>query len=231
MRKFLVAVVVLLLLPAGATAAQTTMLLTPSGQPVGGRWQRWIDRSYAPTLDGPMVLDFSRRSACQPGYDPPASKIAACTAGGTFTPVVAAVQADPETLINTVAMKGTTLAWRRWVLLYEQGHVIDFEYLTDAARSELLAMWRQPPLPADEQMAAYWWAGESNGRGRVYGEWFSEAYALCALYPRWNRAAYLNARRAGRADSYGARYPGWGATRQAVRAQTQTCRFIRNLTV
>lgn len=212
-----------------ADHVQTTMLLTPSGHPVGGRWQRWVEHSYAPTLQGPMVLAFSTRSTCAPGYDPPASDIAACTGGATFTPVTASVTWYPETLINTSDLRGEPFAWRRWLLLYEHGHVIDFTYLTDALRGELLTIWDQPPLPAGEQMSQYWWDGESRGQGRVYGEWFAESYALCALYRSWNRADYINAWDAGRMDSYGTTYPGWGASERAIKVQSATCALIRSV--
>ena len=42
-----------------AQRAQTTTLITPQGQPVGGPWQRWLNESQVPTYRGTMVLDVS----------------------------------------------------------------------------------------------------------------------------------------------------------------------------
>jgi hypothetical protein len=228
-RKILLALVVSLASPGFATAAQTTTLLTPSGQSVGGQWQRWMDDSYAPTLNGPMVLAFAGRTACEPGYDPPPSDIAACTAGGAFTPVAVTEAQDPETLINTFQVWGQPLVWQRWVLMYEQGHAFDFAYLTPSSRAALLTLWGQPPLPVGEQMAAYWWQGEATGDADTptYGEWFSEAYSLCALYRDWDRRDLRNSEQAGRESAYTVGYPGWGPSREALRIQRRTCALVR----
>lgn len=174
----LLAVLAGALLATASASAQTTTLLTPGGQPVGGQWQRWMNDSYMPTYQGSMVLDLSPKGGC-------GSETYGCTAAHAFTPTVTTEVSAPETLIS---LGDTPSTYRRWALLYEQGHMIDFCCLTDTDRRDLLTMWGVRSPPVGETLDEFWWQGEQtlNQGTPVMGEWFSEAYALCALYPAWS---------------------------------------------
>lgn len=103
MRRALAILVALVALAMPSVAAadngqQTTLLLTPSGQPVGGVWQRWMNDSYMPTYNGSMVLDLGSASMCGSTDD---AATVACTAPSGFTPdLTASVASYPETLVS-----------------------------------------------------------------------------------------------------------------------------------
>lgn len=209
--------------------AQTTTLLSPSGYSLGGIWQQWINKSYMPTYRGTMVLDVVGMplTGCTN-----APLILGCTATSAFTDDVDVSQASlPETEISAPPHSDP-----RWVLLYEQGHVIDFRYLTDSDRFAFLALWRQPPPPSGESMNTYWWTGESTGKVQeTYGEWFSADYALCALYWQWTFA--ITQHIPGEIISTAEAYPGLQPTfqnwlskrlRWEISTQQRSCSLIRS---
>lgn len=175
----------LALLPAAG--AQGATLLNPQGAPVGGVWQQWIDRSHMPTFSGPVVLDLDTQHGYPCGR-PAKGVVDACSSDHAWTPVAPPLASDPETLATWDLVMNSGYIDMHFALLYEQAHIIDFRYLTDADRAELLQLWGQPPLPAGEPMSSYWWQG--SGWAKVgpytYGEWFSSDYAICAMFPNWS---------------------------------------------
>lgn len=188
-RSLALAGLVLLLLAGPALAdngQQTTTLLSPSGQPTGGVWQRWMNASYMPTYNGPMVLDLGMTPA-ECGYAT-TDVVAGCTATTAFDPVDPSVQDLPETGLNVPSFGSSTAhpidfaRHARWTLLYEQGHVLDYRDLTDTDRSEFAALWNRP-APSGESIGAWWWQGESTDAFSTLGEWFSSDYMICALWP------------------------------------------------
>lgn len=184
-RVALLAVLLLLAVPSVAVAEygqQTTLLLTPSGQPVGGVWQRWMNDSYMPTYNGSMVLDLA-------GSCGDLKYTNACTGSSGFTPDLSpSMLAYPETVMMPMSAHD-----ERWILLYEQAHVIDDRYLTDAQRAQFLEIWHQPQPPAGQTMANYWapvgYTTDPNWLSRpVYDEWFADDYQLCAMDAKWTLA-------------------------------------------
>jgi hypothetical protein len=176
--------IVLLILVASARAAdgvQTTLLLSPSGQPVGGPWQQWMNDSHAPTYLGSMTVGIEPQVLCNGIY------VDACTRSDyQITPDVIPPDVSlPETAISENVQQSDPAAYARWVLLYEQGHVVDGQYLNDADRSELLQLWGVTP-PTNESLDQFWYDGEStfnaSDQNPVMVEWFSESYVLCAVY-------------------------------------------------
>lgn len=174
---------------AGAAKAeggqQTTTLLTPSGQPVGGWWQKWLNDSYMPTYNGSMVLDLAA-NASDCGYRAGVS-VNACTAATGITPEVSQVQSLPETVVNIGALMGVSQAQflrdAKWTLLYEQAHALDFAYLTDTDRAAFAALWGRP-VPAGTDVDTWWWQGEQANAFGTLGEWFSADYMICAVWPK-----------------------------------------------
>lgn len=232
--SLLVVLVAGLLAPAAAIAdygRQTTTLLAPSGEPVGGLWQQWMNDSYMPTYSGPMVLDLHMTSVC--GFDQGVDDTytTACTAATPFEPVSAATADAPETGVNMpaeladIAGAADISDTRRFLLLYEQGHVIDFRYLTDAERAMLISLWRRPGLPAGESMNDYWWAGESDPLAQPLIEWFAEDYAICATVRTFNS----NTAGALGWGFWFAHYPliGHAARPWSWAAQSESCGLIR----
>lgn len=226
----LLTALVVALTPALASA-YTTTLLNPHGTPVSGQWQKWLDQSHMPTYAGSMVLDTNLRGA---ECDAPGSAIDGCTSSVPFAPVAASEIAMPETAVNHMDLLRQPQDYQRWTLLYEQGHVIDFEYLTDADRAAFLELWNQPQPPAGVAMSDYWWSGEDSftqTSGTVYGEWFSAAYASCAMYRNWSPWRLPENAVNGTPD-----YPGFSPVfefrsareRREIRLQDQACGMIRD---
>lgn len=148
---------------------QTTLLVSPSGQPVGGWWQQWMNDSYMPTYNGTVTLDTEFDGQC-----------------GQVSGAVGCTTATPPNF--TVGIVARSPELDRQTLLYEQAHVLDLAYLTAVERSELLALWRRP-MPAGKTVAQVWWAEETHYWGQpVMGEWFAADYSLCALHRRFTWA-------------------------------------------
>ena len=184
-KLLLLAALALLALTSTASAAT---LLTPQGQPVGGQWQRYMDESRMPTYGGAMVFTSNYVGVCSGGSG---GNVVGCTTNYALTPTSPALATYPQTgiderLLNRQRANNLSYdATPRWVLLYEQGHVIDDYYLTDAERSELIQLWRQPPPPTGQSVFDYWEAGETTDV-TSFSEWFSEDYAICATLKTWN---------------------------------------------
>jgi hypothetical protein len=185
---------VLLLLAGPALAdngQQTTLLLNPAGQPVGGVWQQWMNDSYMPTYNGSMVLDLEAKYGGAPCSTDNYSALG-CSYSPAFTATAPTETAMPET-----ALDGQWLSlWEplripadrlydRFVLMYEQAHILDFRMLSDSQRTRILQIWGKP-VPSNETVDEYWWDGTTTSASDVMGEWFSEDYALCSVFWRWH---------------------------------------------
>lgn len=232
MKRFLFALLALLLLGAAPAVAddgqQTTLLLSPTGQPVGGKWQAWMNESRMPTFNGPMVLDLVA-SGPLPGCMAGAQD---CTTASGFTPgLSAALAGDPETVLSTPRQTAP-----HWSLLYEQAHVVDLRYLTDADRAAFLRLWHRALPSAGEPMSTYWWQGEQAVASvqQAPGEWFSADYALCALFPHFDfrTTQRLSGAVLAKAEDFPGLRPAnqnWQTrrTRWEVRTQQRSCRLIR----
>lgn len=168
-------------------AQTTTLLLTPSGQPVGGWWQKWMNNSYMPTYQGSMVLDLNLTNTGCGSFG--LGITAGCTGSSAFAPVDAAFQNLPETALNVTSLMGESHAGfmrdAKWELLYEQAHVIDAAYLTADDRAAFAAMWHQP-VPTGMPVDEWWWYGEDEGGDPLstVGEWFAYDYMICAVWPK-----------------------------------------------
>ncbi len=189
MRRLVALMVLVFLLAVASASGQTTTLLTPDGRLVGGTWQRWLNRSYAPTYAGEMILDqHMKEAACDRPF--PAN---ACSADKRFTAVVAGappqLAAMPETGIDMSAALGSGQRYLHYLLMYEQGHIVDFRYLTNRQRAAFMRLWHMS-IPAGDTVSEAWWAGESSRTlvhdERVPGERFSDSYAMCALVRHWS---------------------------------------------
>lgn len=164
---------------------QTTLLLDPSGQPVGGVWQQWMNQSYMPTYNGPMVLDFAA-NASDCGYGG-IGAVRACTANSALTPEAQQAQMLPETVINITSLISEShkalLRDSEWLLLYEQAHVVDDRDLTDAEREQFAAMWDRP-VPANTPVGQWWMQGAQTNALGALNEWFAADYMICAVWPK-----------------------------------------------
>lgn len=163
---FLIALAILLICGSAIIGdARAATLLTPAGQPVGAPWQTWINESYMPTYQGTIALNTAFDGQC-----------------GMVTDARGCTQQETPGSYVIGILPGSA-ALERETLLYEQAHVIDLEYLTDADRAELIALWRQT-VPAGQSVDQFWWDGETYywWGEPVMGEWFADDYSLCALH-------------------------------------------------
>ena len=176
-----------------------TRLIDPSGHPIGGRWQRWINEAQVPTYPGTMILDASTRTAYR-----------VCATGGCSAPPAPCFwsscgQGYPETWLLTDDTRDG--------LYYEQGHIVDFMLTTDADRARFMRIWRLPGTVAD------WWKDEylfTASHVHPPGEVWSAAYELCAVG-------------AGDLGSIEDAQGRLGMGRWAIRAQRQSCALFRSL--
>lgn len=196
---------------AAAPVAQTTTLVTPSGAPVSGQWQQWMNEDRMPSYRGTMVLDVSTADVKQYCWStaalactaPTASQLGACA---SF------VCSDPETVIDPNAGNGQLGWWTlRDILFYEQAHVLDFAYLTDPQRESFLQLWGR------HQGASAWWANEStlttDSDAQVPGgEMLSEGYRVCAEGLSLAQEPYL----------------GYQLASAPQRQETQFCAMVRH---
>lgn len=183
---FLLAVLLLVVSAPVACAddgRQTTLLLSPSGQPVGGVWQQWMNKSYMPTYSGSMVLDLNSSNCGYTGF----GTVAACSNRQPFTPVSPQVQTLPETTLNLSSFinesRAALLRHSKWDLLYEQAHIVDFEDLTDEERATFAALWGRP-VPAGMPVYQWWMQGDQTNAYGALNEWFAYDYMICAVWPK-----------------------------------------------
>ena len=188
MRRLVALMLLVFMLAVASASGRTTTLLTPGGRLVGGIWQHWLNRSYAPTYAGEMILDLHMNAAaCDRPF--PAN---ACSADMRFTAAVTGASPElaaiPETGIDMSAALGSGRRYLHYLLMYEQGHIVDFRYLTNHQRGAFMRLWHMS-IPAGDTISEAWWAGESSGTKvhyeRVPGERFSDSFAMCALVKRW----------------------------------------------
>lgn len=110
-----------------AGTARAVTLVTPQGQPVGGRWQRWADESKIPTVAGDLIF-VPNASGCTAG-------ITACSSSRS--------QGYPatETFVSLDVGTGPSA---RDSLYWELGHQFDWRYLTGAQRRYFARAWSTP---------------------------------------------------------------------------------------
>lgn len=135
--------------------AKAVTLVTPTGQPVGGKWQAWANEAKVPTV-AKLVLDVSEADAqgsCG-GAD-------ACSYGW-----------QPGTERETVVAPN---AGRR-DFYYELGHQFDWQRLKGANRQYLAREWGAPHAHWLDSQASID-AGSEDGLEAV----FPDIYADCAL--------------------------------------------------
>jgi hypothetical protein len=154
---------------------QTTLLVTPAGVPVGGKWQRWVDEAKVPTISGNVVLTIAPCPTTGTGGD-------ACT----VTQITTSPTASSTT--NAIWVPNGAPATERYMLYHELGNVFDYDVMTPDAQHAFMRIWGE--LPADftwADIGAIWWAGRGTpgdyaGTADVIGEQFAEGYQLCAQY-------------------------------------------------
>ena len=100
--------------------ARHAVLVAPDGQPVGGRWQQWIDQSRIPTVIGDITL-FKPQSFC--GYTGPALGMGCSLFAAPYREIAAS---DRDSLY------------------WELGHQFDWLYLTRTDRRYLAREWGRP---------------------------------------------------------------------------------------
>lgn len=160
-RALLLAALAALALAAPASAR--TVLVDTSGQPLGGRWQSWVDKSLMPTPDRTLTVSFTNPSGTT---DHPAYFQPDVSTDTLFVPPPA--QLD------------------RHQILHEIGHFYDYTLLSDVDREAIMRSvlgggrdWRiHSPSSAHEQFAeAFAFEAEHRcWRDDAYGE--SVAYYL-----------------------------------------------------
>src|SRR5437879_1699248 len=102
-------------------SAQAVTLVTPSGEPVGGKWQRWADQARVPTYRGPVIFTADTSTFC--GANIP----------GCSTPAPWDNYSHPYELA----------AIDRDSLYFELGHIFDWAYLSWPSRQRLaVGIWR-----------------------------------------------------------------------------------------
>jgi hypothetical protein len=162
---------------------QVTTLITPTGAPVGGKWQRWADDSKVPTYRGTIV--FSARDC--PGLGP----LSSCTEPTYAGPAGALVGFD---VFVPRADPGAGYDWQmaRGLFLHELGNAFDEAYLTPRDMDSFGNIWREHPPGG---IVGSWWSGAPGGWSKIYDAWsipgeqFAEGYQFCALYGQhWDTA-------------------------------------------
>lgn len=144
---------------APASHSPSLTLVTPSGQPVGGVWQRWVDEMRAPTIRGTLVF-VPDGSACggYPGCSVPATNECAptCPVGGPYAPAV------------TYVAPG---AGARASLYFELGNQFDWAELAARDRRWFAWDWRLSRWP--------WWAtvGPDGGLSALFAAYYQD----CAM--------------------------------------------------
>lgn len=152
---------VVVALAAAATASAHTVLVDTAGQPLGGKWQQWVDRSRVPTPDVVLTVSFTNpdQATSRAYFIPDESKTTLYVPGGRLD---------------------------RHEVLHEIGHLYDYTILNDLDRHEIMRRvlggltpeWRQfGGDSAHEQFAeAYafaaqyrWWRDDGHGQQMNYG--------------------------------------------------------------
>jgi hypothetical protein len=148
-----------------------TLLLTLQGTALGGEWQQWMNEDQLPSYPGSMTVDVSQAdSDTYCSWTTDGIAVLGCTGSIGFTP--GASPASPETIINPIYGDAASAQ----TLLYEQGHVIDFAYLTDPERGAFMHLFGVGGL-ATLTVQQQWWQGEAQlATTNPPGEQFSEFY-------------------------------------------------------
>jgi hypothetical protein len=145
--------------PAGATVTRAVapvqppslVLVTPSGAPVGGQWQQWVDQMRMPTVSG--QLTFTSPSDLCGGLS-----TVGCSTGPQFGYPYELAASDRNSLY------------------FELGHMYDWQYLTDANRRSLSQSWGASGQPWLDSTASLN-KGAEDGLEAI----FAAVYADCAF--------------------------------------------------
>lgn len=162
MKRISLIITVLTFLAFSASAGAVT-LVTPQGQPVGGKWQRWADQARVPTYSGTVI--FGDVADCEGA--------AHGCALFTLTPAEIVVADHP--------IPRWKLANPRWVLYHELGHIYDWQHLTAADRAQLTL------LMGDRSRS---WTEVRVVNGGAQDD-FADLYAFCA--ENYGRRGWLSA--------------------------------------
>lgn len=146
------AVVVALLAAATARAA---VLVTPTGQPVGGTLQRWIGQMREPSYLGSITL------VTDPTGKP---------CGPVQWPTGGCMWQNPDGTFD-IAILGHPVD-ARLILYHELGHIFDYAYLDGLDRRYLESLMGDAGHVWDEYT-------DTSGHGGAQDD-FAELYALCA---------------------------------------------------
>ncbi len=145
-----------------AVYAHTTVLVTPQGVPVGGKWQRWVDEAKIPTYHGTIVfgnLNCGDATACSSGNQVIRGPYDKSVGGPYQITVVPTGVADFD----------------RGGLYWELGHVFDAAYLTPPARRVFARVFGDPHW--------HWWdtvLGLERGGEDGLEAAFAAVYQDCA---------------------------------------------------
>lgn len=148
-----------------AAPAQAVVLVTPQGQPVGGKWQRWANESKVPTARIRIPFALTIPKAC--------GNVDGCIGG------------KPVTIHIRPAARDA-----RFALMHELGHAFDELYLTriERHRFEYLDGWGH----ADYGYKYAPWSVHHTDPPGSPNEDFANTYASCAIYGLYPRTWYMN---------------------------------------
>lgn len=159
----------------GVNRADALTLMVDGTTPAR-RWQQIIDRSRVPTDPGIAALRLD---------------IARCTStthsrlGGCYKPDDGSLNLELDPYQQGVAEPAAGLAP---TLMHEVGHRFDAKVLNDGDRARFQRIWKRAPGTGWwQQLAPYEPGGPpsfsgdgTRGAASSAGEWFADAYAVCA---------------------------------------------------
>lgn len=157
---------------AGATVARATVLVGPRSEPIGGQWQRWMNRSLEPTPRGRVAVRLFVPKPCRPAV-------------GCFNPGDSIIYVE----------KGASDA--RFALMHEIGHLFDRRYLDrrERQRFEYLDGWDHGDgygyVPWSTDTARPWEPDGGDPPGTPIED-FANTYASCAIYGLHPTVWYMN---------------------------------------
>lgn len=156
----------------GSASAVTLMV---NGDTPSVRWQRVADQSRVPTPSGTISLYLSD---CP---DAAVDAVYATSCAPLAQRAVWLAPLGPE--------QAQTSAFH---LRHELGHHFDHQFMTAAAKVRFAKIWKRPtnldwwaPLrpQANRPGPSFGLPTSDSGEGSTAGEWFADAYAICAMDP------------------------------------------------
>lgn len=135
----------------------STTVVAPPASPYP--YQRWVDEGKVPTPDlAVSIREMSQRDPAWP-----------CPNTTGFTPAACVIPETAEIYLDTARLHSVV----RGTVWHELGHLFDFESLSPSDRDRFARLIGWPEDP---------WA--SSTTGMPAGEYFAEAYSLCARLGR-----------------------------------------------